>query len=126
MRAPARLLIGGLVALGVGGATHGWGTVPDILPIPVILVVAFYVWGGRESDLGAALRSQLDERQAHQRLKIQALVGRVLSLGVALAYIAAAATKTVLWPWAALLGVTALTLLIGWLVYGERGGDTTG
>ena len=32
--------------------------------------------------LRAAIRRELDERQAYQRLKIQALVGRVLGLAV--------------------------------------------
>lgn len=80
-----------------------------------------YIWGGRDSDAGALVRHELDERQAHQRLQVQALVGRVLSLAVALAYMIAVATKAELWPWAILLGVTAIAFVMGRLFYGEHG-----
>jgi hypothetical protein len=122
LRAPALLAAAAVVALGVGGATHGWASVADVLPIPLVAVVALFILGGRDSDRGAAVRRQLDERQAEQRLKVQALVGRVLSLAVAVAYIVATATRATLWPWAVLLGLLAVSFLAGWLAYGERGG----
>jgi MFS family permease len=130
MRAPALLAIAGLVALVIGGATHGWASVADVAPILVLVVAAFFILGGRDSDPGAAIRRQLDERQAQQRLKVQALVGRVLSLAVAIAYIVASATSATLWPWAILLGLLVISFLAGWVVYGERGSrhsqDTAG
>jgi hypothetical protein len=122
LRAPAVLAAASVVALVVGGATHGWASVADVLPIPLVAVVALFIIGGRDSDRGAAVRRQLDERQAEQRLRIQALVGRVLSLGVAVAYIAATVAKATLWPWAVLLGLVACSFVGGWLAYGERGG----
>jgi len=121
MRAPALLAVASLVALAAGGASHGWGSVADVLPIPVVAVVAVYILGGRDSDTGAAIRRQLDERQAQQRLMVQALAGRVLSIAVAVGYIVAAATKADLWPWAILLGLVAVSLLAGRLAYGEGG-----
>jgi hypothetical protein len=84
--------------------------------------VAFLVLGGRDTDAGAAVRRELDERQAQQRLRVQALVGRVLSLGMAVGYVVASATKVTLWPWATLLGLLVVSFLAGWLVYGDRGG----
>jgi MFS family permease len=120
MRAPALLAIGGLAALAIGGATHGWASVADVAPIPIVIVAAFVILGGRDTDPGAAIRRQLDERQAQQRLKVQALVGRVLSLAVAIGYLVASATSATLWPWAVLLGLLCISFLAGWLTYGER------
>jgi hypothetical protein len=121
LRAPALLTAGTLIVLAIGGATRGWGTVADVAPIPVVVIVALYVWGGRDSDAGALIRHELDERQAHQRLQVQALVGRVLSLAVGLAYTIAVATKAALWPWAILVGLSAIAFVAGRLIYGERG-----
>jgi MFS family permease len=119
-RATAILAVGAAIVVAIGGATHGWATLVDIVPIPVILVGAFYVLGGRDSDTGAVVRHQLDERQAYERLKVQALVGRVLSVAVAVAYIAASAAKSALWPWAILLGLMAISFIGGRLIYGEH------
>jgi hypothetical protein len=121
MRAPALLASAAVVALAIGGATHGWSSVADVLPIPIAAIAALFILGGRDTDPGAAVRRQLDERQAQQRLKVQALVGRVLSLAVAIAYIVASTTKVTLWPWAILLGLLAVSFLGGWFAYGDRG-----
>jgi hypothetical protein len=122
-RVPALLIVAALIALVIGGTKHGWKTVLYMLPIPLIVGIFLYIMAGRDSDYGAALRRQLDERQAFQRLKMQALVGRVLSLAVAIAYIVAVAAKVVLWPWAILLGLMATSLVAGQLIYGERRAD---
>jgi hypothetical protein len=120
LRAGAILVIGAVIVLVIGGATHGWATVGDIAPIPIAIVVAFYLLSGRDSDTGALIRREIDERQAYQRLQVQALVGRVLAAAVAVAYIAASASKVALWPWAVLLGLMALSFLGGRLLYGEH------
>jgi hypothetical protein len=122
LRTPVVLAAASLVALVIGGATHGWATVPDVVPVPVVVVVGFFILGGRDSDPGAAVRRQLDERQVEQRLKVQALVGRVMSLAAAVAYIVASATRATLWPWAVLLGLVGISLLAGWVAYGEGRG----
>jgi MFS family permease len=122
LRAPVVLAAASLVALAIGGATHGWASVPDVVPIPVVLVVGFFILGGRDSDPGAAVRRQLDERQVEQRLKVQALVGRVMSLAAAVGYIVASATSATLWPWAVLLGLVVISFLAGWVAYGQGRG----
>jgi hypothetical protein len=121
-RAPALLIIAALIALAVGGASHGWKTVLYVVPIPLAVGTFLFVMAGRDSDYGAALRRQLDERQALQRLKMQALVGRVLSLAVTISYVVAIAARAVLWPWAVLLGLMAISFIAGQLIYGARGG----
>jgi hypothetical protein len=84
--------------------------------------VGYYVLAGRDSDAGAVARREVDERVAGQRLRVQALVGRVLAPAVAIAYLMAVATNAMLWPSAVLLGVMAVSFLAGWLIYGEHGG----
>lgn len=120
LRAPARLTLGALVVLAIGGAAHGWNTLIDVVPVVLVLIAGLYVWGGRDTDTGALIRREVDERQAAERLRVQALVGRVLSLAVAIAYLAASISRVTLWPWAALLGLAVGTFVVGRLAYGER------
>jgi hypothetical protein len=110
-----------LVAVAIGGTVYGWDSVPDVIPIPILIVVGLFLLGGRDSDAGAVVRRQVDERQAYQRLQVQALVGRALSIAVAIGYLVAVATRTTLWPWGSLLGVLTLTFVTGWWLYGEHG-----
>jgi hypothetical protein len=115
-----------VVAVVLEGVTRGWsGLIHPQIPgaIALALVIGFYLWGRRDTDMGAAIRRQLDERQAYARLRVQALVGRVLSAAVAVAFVVASATKAMLWPWAVLLGLEAVAFFAGWLMYSERGGD---
>lgn len=121
-RAPAILTVAVLASLVAGGATHGWKTVLYVLPIPLAVLVFMYVNAGRDTDYGASLRFQLDERQRLQRLQKQALVGRVLSLAVVIGYPVALAVGATIWPWAVLLGVIAVSFVAGQLAYSERGG----
>lgn len=121
LRTPALLLAGGLIVLAIGGATYGWSSIPDVAPVLIVAVAVTFILSRRDSDTGAALRRQLDERQAYVRLRVQALVGQVLSIAVAIGYTVAVATKTRLWPWAVLLGLMAVAFVAGRLMYGERG-----
>jgi O-antigen/teichoic acid export membrane protein len=120
LRGPLILVVGTTAVLVIGGATHGWSSIADVVPIPIAVIAGLFIVAGRDNDMGAVVRHEVDERQEHQRLKVQALVGRVLSLAVAVAYIVASAAKAEMWPWIALLGVTVLAFVIGWLLYGEH------
>ncbi|HVV48401.1 MAG TPA: hypothetical protein VHO06_01965 [Polyangia bacterium] len=115
------LIVAAVITLVIGGASHGWGTVPAILPIPVAVGIWIYLNAGRDTDYGAALRRELDERQRLQRLKAQALVGRVLAAGLGVAYLIALATGSEIWPWAVGVGLMAVTFIIGFVAYGEGG-----
>jgi hypothetical protein len=126
LRAPALLAVAAVVAVVLEGATRGWSSLvhaPGPLGIAAVLVVGFAWWARRsDTDMGAVMRREPDERQAYARLRVQALVGRALSLAVAVGYLVASAAKVTLWPWAALLGVLAVAFVAGWLFYGDRGG----
>jgi hypothetical protein len=68
------------------------------------------------------LRHQVDERQRYRQLKMQALIGRVMGVGAAVAYLAAFAAKSTLWPFAVFLALFVVALLTGWVIYREPGG----
>jgi hypothetical protein len=125
LRAPLTIAVIGAGALIVGGAVHGWATVLYVAPIVVALVIGYYVWAGRDSDMAALIRREPDERQVDLRLKVQALIGRVLSPAVAVAYIVAISTHMTLWPFAILLSVPFVVGAIGWSVYREHQNNTS-
>ncbi len=128
LRAPLLFAVLSLVVVVIGGATYGWRSVPDVIPVLVLITVVLFLVGSRDSDAGAVVRRQVDERQAHQRLRVQALVGQVLSVAVAIGYLVAVASKAALWPFGSLLGVVAVTFAAGWWIHGEHGphrGDNT-
>jgi hypothetical protein len=56
----------------------------------------------------------------YRRLKIQALVGLVVTLAAAVAYLAAALAKATLSPFAIFLIIPGATFPAGWLVYREH------
>ena len=121
LRAPLIFIALSAVPVCLGGASYGWRSIPDMIPVLIAIAAALYIVGGTDSDAGAIVRRQADERQADQRLQVQALVGRALSVSVALAYGIAVAKGTALWPYAILLGILAFSFFGGWLYYGELG-----
>jgi hypothetical protein len=67
------------------------------------------------------VRQQVDERQAYRGLKIQAVVGRVMSIGAGVAFLAAWAAKATLWPFEIFLALFVVALVAGWVITRERG-----
>ena len=122
LRAPLTMLVGGAVIAAVAVAAYGWGTLRTFGPFTIVCAAAYYAWAGRDSDSAAMLRHQVDERQRYRQLKIQALVGRVMGVGAGVAYLAAFAAKSTLWPFAVFLGLFVVALLAGWVIYREPGG----
>jgi hypothetical protein len=122
-RTPLKMIAGGLVVIAITVAAYGWVTVAVLGPLVIVAAAGYYAWGGRDSDMGAVIGHQADERQAHLRLKMQALVGRVMSVAAAVAYLVAFAAKATLWPFAIFIALPAVTLFAGWMIYHDRGGD---
>lgn len=123
LRRPIIVLVLGVVAFIVIGAVHEWIDAAYILPIVVVVAIGYYVWGGRDSDLAAMIRLDADERQADLVLRVEALVGRVVSMAVIVAYIAALSTHVSLWPFAVLVAVPFVAGAIGWAFYHQRNSD---
>ncbi len=121
LRAPVLFLTLSAVPVCLSGAIYGWRSVPEMIPVLIAIAAALYIVGSTDSDAGAVVRRQPDERQVNQRLQVQAFVGRALAVSVALAYGIAVAKAATLWPYAILLGILALSFFGGWLYYGELG-----
>ncbi len=121
LRAPLMMLVFGAVFAAAAVAGYGWGSLLHLGPVIIAGPVVYYVWGGRNSDYAAMIRQQLDERQAYRRLKMQAVVGTVMSSGAGIAFLAAWAAKATLWPFEIFLALFAVAFLAGWVITRERG-----
>ncbi|HLN67601.1 MAG TPA: hypothetical protein VK280_10030 [Streptosporangiaceae bacterium] len=121
LRTPLMMLVFGAVFAAAAVAGYGWGSLLHLGPVIIAGPVVYYVWGGRNSDSAAMIRQQLDERQAYRGLKIQAVVGRVMSGGASIAFLAAWAAKATLWPFEIFLALFVVALLAGWVITRERG-----
>ncbi len=121
LRMPLITLVFGAVFAAVAVAAYGWGSLRHLGPVIIAGPAVYYVWGGRDSDSAAMLRYQVDERQAYRRLKVQAVVGRVMSGGASIAFLAAWAAKATLWPFEIFLALFVVALLAGWVITRERG-----
>ena len=121
LRAPLMMLVFGAVFAAAAVAGYGWRSLLHLGPVIIAGPVVYYVWGGRNSDSAAMIRQQPDERQAYRGLKIQAVVGRVMSIGTSVAFLAAWAAKATLWPFEIFLALFVVALLAGWVITRERG-----
>jgi len=121
LRAPLMMLVFGAVFAAAAVAGYGWKSLLHLGPVIIAGPAVYYVWGGRNSDSAAMIRQQLDERQAYRGLKIQAVVGRVMSMGVSVAFLAAWAAKATLWPFEIFLALFFVGLVAGWVITRERG-----
>jgi uncharacterized membrane protein YtjA (UPF0391 family) len=121
LRSPLILLVCGAVFAAVAVAAYGWGSLLHLGPVIILGPALYYVWGGRNSDSAAMIRYQVDERQTYRQLRIQAVVGRIMSGGAGIAFLAAWAAKVTLWPFAIFLALFVVALLAGWVITRERG-----
>lgn len=122
LRAPLKVALVGVVIVAVAVAVHGWGSPVYLVLMPFVVLVAlgYYAWSGRDSDSAAVIRREVDERQAYRRLKVQALVGKVMTLAAAVAYLVAVGAKLTLWPFALAVALPLLATVSGWAVYRDQ------
>jgi hypothetical protein len=121
LRTPLIGLAFGAGFAAVAVAAYGWRSLLHLGPVIILGPAVYYVWGGRNSDSAAMIRYQTDERQAYRQLKIQAVVGRVMSGGASIAFLAAWAAKVTLWPFEIFLALFVVALVAGWVITRERG-----
>lgn len=120
LRVPTIMATGGAAVVIVVGTVHGWSSAGTGVPVVVLATVGYYLWSGKDTDSGAVIRHQPDERQAALRVKVQALVGQVMSMAAVVTYLVAASTHVTLWPFAVLVCLPAATFTAGWLIYRDH------
>ncbi len=122
LRAPLQIVALCVTVGAVMVALRGWATGPVVVLASTLVLapIGYYVLSGRDSDTAAAVRRQLDERQAYRRLQMQALVGRVMSLAASVAFLVAVGVNATLWPFAVALGLPVLAAIAGRVFYGDH------
>src|ERR1700722_9109472 len=113
LRMPVQMLVVGGVGTVIGVIVWGWVAAVTILPFTLIVAAWYYVLGGTDGDVAAMVLGRGDERQAYRRLRMQALMGQVMSVAVGVTFIVAVATKTTLWPFAVLVPLPVLSWSAG-------------
>ena len=132
LRIPAQMVVLGAVLAVIFGAAQGWWGAVIILGSFLALAAGYYVWGGKDTDVGAIIGSRADERQASLQMRVTALQGKVMTGAAAVTYLVAVlgrATfwpKVTVWPFAIPLALATLSGLVGWVIYRERGGGDAG
>jgi hypothetical protein len=122
LRAPLSILAGGAVIAAVVPRAHGWKSLLGLGLLTAVYAAGWYLAGGRDSDFGALMGGQVDERQAYRRLKAQALVGIVMSGMAGAVCLAAMAARAMTWPFEIIAFVPGVTFFVGWAIYREPGG----
>jgi len=121
LTASAITILGGAGFTAATAAAQGWEAAAPIAALAVIAAIGYYVWGGRDSDLGAMLGRRLDERQILIRARAQSLAGVAGVTAGLVGYMVAVALKDPVWPFVLILGVEAITFIAGLTIYGTRG-----
>jgi hypothetical protein len=120
LRAPAGLAVGGTVIAAALLASQGWAAAIPVEVVFVALATGYYVWGGKDTDLGAVIGSRADERQASMQMRVTALQGKVMTAAAIVAFLSAVAIKATIWPFAVFVALAGISGLAGWAIYREH------
>ena len=117
LRAPLLMLALGTTTAAIFGVVQGWTSALGIEALVIVIAVAYYVVGGRDGDVSALVRREVDERQESVRTKAQALVGKVMSVAVVAAFLTAVAARASIWPFEILVILAGVSFFVGLAVY---------
>ena len=121
LRVPAAMAVLGTAATTAVVVSQGWTTAMYVEIAWIALAAGYYVWGGKDTDVGAVIGSRANERQASLEMKVTALQGKVMTAGAVVAFLIAVAVKATLWPFAVFVVLAGLSELAGWAIYREDG-----
>src|ERR1039457_6009196 len=121
LRVPAAMAVLGTAATTAVVVSQGWTTAMYVEIPWVALAVGYYVWGGKDSDVGAVIGSRADERQASLEMKVTALQGKVMTAAAVVAFLIAVAVKATIWPFAIFVALAGLSGFAGWAIYRDDG-----
>jgi hypothetical protein len=121
LRAPVSMAIIGTAAAAAIAVSQGWKTAIPFEVIMLVIAIGYYVWGGKDSDLGAVIGSRADERQASLQTKVTALQGKVMTVAAIVGFLVAIAVRAPVWPFAIFVAIGGISGLAGWVIYREDG-----
>jgi hypothetical protein len=121
LRVPVAVAVLGTAATAAVVVSQGWTTAIYVAIAWVVLAVGYYIWGGKDSDVGAVIGSRADERQASLEMKVTALQGKVMTAAAAVAFLIAVAVKATIWPFAIFVALAGLSGFAGWAIYRQDG-----
>jgi uncharacterized membrane protein len=111
------IVAGSAIAASVGISQSWWSALASEL-IALGWAVSIYVIGGRDSDVGAAVGAQGDERQELVKLRAARLCLAVVVVAIVAGCLIAAATKNPIWPFQAGAVLIGIAYFYGLWFYG--------
>jgi Na+/melibiose symporter-like transporter len=117
------VLAGTAIAVAVGINQSWWSALISEL-VALAWAVSLYVIGGRDTDLGAVVGAQEDERQELVKLRAARLCLAVVVVAVVVGCLIAAATKHAIWPFQAVAVVIGISYFYGLWLYGDDRDET--
>jgi hypothetical protein len=120
LRAPTTMIVVGTGLAAAVVAARGWGAAIPTEVIVVVAAIGYYVWGGRDSDMGAMIGSRVDERQSLLRMRAQALAAMAVAVTSVVGYTVAVALRDPVWPFALFAGIEVIVFFAGLVIYGAR------
>ncbi len=91
--APAMMIILGTGLAAAVAAAQGWQAAILIEAVAAVGAIGNYVWGGRDSDMGAMFGSRVDERQSLLRMRAQSLAAVAVAITAVVGTMVATALK---------------------------------
>jgi hypothetical protein len=118
---PAIMIIFGAGLTAAVGVSEGWKAAIPVAVVAVVAAIGYYIWGGRDSDMGAMIGARVDERQSLIRMRAQSLALGAGTVAGIVGYTVAVARKDSVWPFVLVLGVEVIAFIAGLAIYGARG-----
>jgi hypothetical protein len=115
---PAIAVVAGSAIAAAVGISQGWWTAIASELIALAWALSIYVIGGRDSDVGAAVGAQGDERQELVKLRAARLCLGVVVVAIVAGCLIAAATTNPIWPFQAVAVLIGIAYFYGLWLYG--------
>jgi hypothetical protein len=111
------IVAGSAIAAAVGISQGWWSAVASEL-IALGWAGSLYVIGGKDSDIGAGVGAQADERQELVKLRAARLCLAVVVVAIVAGCLIAAATKNPIWPFQVVAVLIGIAYFYGLWLYG--------
>lgn len=115
---PAVAVVAGTTIAAAVGISQSWWSALISELVALAWAVALYVIGGRDTDIGAAVGAQGDERQELVKLRAARLCLAVVVVALVAGCLIAAATKHAIWPFQAGAVLIGISYFYGLWFYG--------